>query len=81
MKKLMCAIIALIIVMQSAAVFSAENKTAESAQSETESILKQSVILMPGEKYCFVNGEFKTVGDVAPVIESGRTLVPARFFV
>ena len=50
MKKLMCAIIALIIVMQSAAVFSAENKTAESAQSETESILKQSVILMPGEK-------------------------------
>ena len=42
-------------------------------------VLKNTVALMIDSDVCIVNGELKSVGDVAPTIVQSRTLVPARF--
>lgn len=48
-------------------------------QAEEKGFFDNSIILLVDSPKCYVNGELKPVGDVAPTIVNDRTLVPVRF--
>ena len=50
-----------------------------SVKAEEKDFFENSVILLVDSPMCYVNGEMKPVGDVAPTILNDRTLVPVRF--
>lgn len=50
-----------------------------SIHAEENDFFNNSIILLVDSPMCFVDGELKSVGDVAPTIVNDRTLVPVRF--